>query len=269
MSNRGDSGGSALLLTVMIIGVLSATTLGTIATRFDQLLSTSAINDSAVAKLAADSGLAKLRQQLAVGSRVDPIGYDLTKTTNPETPLTSTLNYRPNPRSSAFTLEKAATTLPRCLAVAVLSPWLNTGQYVFQSNSTSNPAMIFHYANIVNNTLVGTIPGKNDIGSNLTPTEKQLPISQLTGMGNFYNPFAPAGSKPEQADYWTVKVGGPQDQFLTLNGSDGSSSYYRGLDLLYAPYLPRFTDSALVSGAIEGSLARQSATQLQTAFEKR
>lgn len=244
--------GSALLLTVMVIAVLTTTTLGAVAIRFEQLASTDKINNSAVAKLAADSGLAKLKEKLAASTNVTPTIYDLDKDqeTTSGVDLTS---YKPSPRSIVSSFEKASTGLPRCLAVAVVVPWVNGGKYLFQEDDSSNPALIFHYANIINDTPIGAIPENDSIDKD----NQNLPVSELTRMGHFYNPYAPTTEQQGSRSYWTIKMGGPEDEFLTKKGSDGVSSYYNGLDFVYIPYLPRFTDTSLItSGGSQTGLDR-------------
>ena len=92
--------------------------------------------------------------------------------------------------------------------------------------------MLFHYANLVNDTPVRAIPGNSGLDSAL----KNSTISSVTKMGHFYNPYAPANAKPEQSTYWTIRMGGLRDEFLTKKAPDGASSFYRGLDFVYAPY---------------------------------
>lgn len=262
--------GSALLLTVVVISLLTTTTLGALAVRFDQLASTSKVNSSGVARLAAEAGVNYLKGELAAGNSALTAGqtltYDLTQTkASTLTTGQSSATYRPNPRDSAFAVETAKTSLPRCLEVAVLSPWVNTGKYIYGSSDwgKANPALLFYVANVVNATALGTVPGNSDLGA-----EKSLPIGQLTNMGQFYNPFAPLGVTQDNPAYWTIKVGGPDDEFLTKKAADGTSSYYKGLDVLYVPYLPRFADSILFTGgAAAGGFARQDAATLQTKFQ--
>ncbi len=123
--------------------------------------------------------------------------------------------------------------------------------------------MIFNYANIVNDTPLGIIP---DNGA-LSPDDKAKTISQLTNMGHFYNPFAPLGAKQKDLNYWTVKLGGPQDQFLTKKGTDGASSYYKNVDFVYLPYLPRWSDSGIFTATPQTKVDRISATTLRQKFE--
>lgn len=259
-----QTNGSILLLTVMIMAILTTTTLGALALRFDQLSATDRVNNSSVAKLAADSGLVKLKDALTSGQSINPTGVDLTKNPPTQTSLTDTANFKPNPRSSYATYEKSPASLPRCLAVAVITPWVNTGQYLFQDNAPTNPALIFNYANIVNDTPLGVIPNNNS----LSPTEKKMPISQLTNMGHFFNPYAPIGSTQDSPLYWTIKMGGPDDQFLTKLATDGTHSYFQGLDFTYIPYLPRFTDSGLFSTSSGTGLDRLSGDDLRSKFEQ-
>ncbi|QQG49831.1 MAG: hypothetical protein HZB70_03475 [Candidatus Berkelbacteria bacterium] len=263
MNNSTLKPGSILLLTVMVIAVLTTTTLGAVAIRFDQLSSTDKINNSAVAKLAADSGLAKLKEKLELGTAVDPTIYDLDK--NQESTGVDLTKYKPSPRSIVSSYEKASTALPRCLSVAVLSPWTNGGKYLFQDDDPSNPAMIFYYANIINDTPLGSIPENGSISAE---SDKLLPISELTKMGHFYNPYAPATEQQSYRGYWTIKMGGPEDEFLTRKNTDSSGSYYEGLDFLYIPYLPRWVDTALVtSGGSTTGVDRISANDIKTQFE--
>ncbi len=259
-----QTNGSILLLTVMIMAILTTTTLGALALRFDQLSATDRINNSSVAKLAADSGLVKLKDKLASGQTVSPTAVDLTKSPPTETTLPTTSNFKPNPRSSYATYEKSPASLPRCLAVAVIAPWVNSGQYLFQDNAATNPALIFNYANIVNDTPLGVVPNT----SSLSPEDKNMPISQLTNMGHFFNPYAPIGSNQDSPLYWTVKMGGPDDQFLTKLAADGAHSYFQGLDFVYVPYLPRFTDSGLFSTSSGTGLDRLTGDDLRAKFEQ-
>lgn len=254
-------GGSALLLTVMIIAILTTTTLASVAVRFDQLSSTDRVANSTVAKSAADGALIKVKEKLANNQPIAPTIFDLDA--NSESALSTTAPFRPNPRKIVSTYQKAQASLPRCLAVAVLLPWTNDGQYLFSQTNSSNPALIFNYANIVNDTPLGIIPGNGG----LSASDKSSTVSQLTNMGHFYNPFAPEGSKQKYLDYWTVKLGGPQDQFLTRKSTDGSSSYYKNLDFVYLPYLPRWQDSGLFSATSGTGIDRISAAQLQSKFE--
>ncbi len=264
---------SVLLLTVMTMAILTTTTLGAIALRFQQLTSTDQVTNGEVAKLAAQSGLVKLKDKLATGSSFNPTTLDLSSNTPTEKTVTSTDAYKPNARHVATSYEKVSTTLPRCLAVAVLSPWIQDGsKYLYQTTSSSNPAMIFQFANIINETALGTIRGNGG----LSLDQKKLTVSDLTNMGKFYNPFAAANTTPDKADYWTVKVGGPQDQFLTKKGASPTlevyqgNSFYKGVDFIYVPYLPRFIDSVLPSSA--GSIIRipgQSAVAATDTLRKR
>jgi len=254
--------GSVLLLTVMIIAVLTTTTLGAIAIRFDQLSATEKINNSAVAKLAADSGLAKVKEKLTAGASIVPTVYDLDR--NQESTGVDLAKYKPNPRSITSSFEKASTSLPRCLAVAVLSPWVNAGRYLFDEEDEANPAMIFYYANIVNDTPLGAIPGNDSFSD----TDKLTPLSELTKLGHFYNPFADIRDQQRNQSYWTIKMGGPEDEFLTKKAADGVSSYYAGLDFVYIPYLPRFTDTGLVtSSGSQTGMDRITAADLRAKFE--
>ena len=252
---------SALLLTVMIIAILTTTTLASIAVRFDQLASTDKIANSAVAKSAADSALVKVKEKLATSTAIDPTVFDLDS--NTESTLSTATPYRPSPRKIVSTYQKVQTSLPRCNGVIVLLPWTNDGQYLLNQANDANPAMIFNYANIVNDTPLGIIPGNNG----LSPDDKNKTISQLTSMGHFYNPFAPLGAKQKDLNYWTVKLGGPQDQFLTRKATDGVSSYYKNVDFVYLPYLPRWSDSGLFTATIGTKVDRISANSLRQKFE--
>ena len=133
--NETKRAGSALLLAVMIIAVLTTSTLGAIALRFDQLTSTDRINNSAVAKIAADSALIKLKEKLAdaPNSEIAATSLDLENVTNGNIAESSfdPLTFQPNPSKIVSTYQKASTDLPRCLAVGVLIPWLNSSnQYL-------------------------------------------------------------------------------------------------------------------------------------------
>ncbi|MDO8649992.1 MAG: hypothetical protein Q7K33_01650, partial [Candidatus Berkelbacteria bacterium] len=256
------SAGSALLLTVMIIAILTTTTLASIAVRFDQLASTDKIANSVVAKSAADSALVKVKEKLVAGTPPTSVGKVFDLDTNEETDLPSG-TYRPSPRKIVSTYQKVQTSLPRCNGVIVLLPWTNDGQYLLNQANDANPAMIFNYANIVNDTPLGIIPG-NGI---LSVDDKAKTISQLTNMGHFYNPFAPLGAKQKDLNYWTVKLGGPQDQFLTRKSTDGVSSYYKNVDFVYLPYLPRWSDSGLFTATPDTKVDRIPATELRQKFE--
>ncbi|MCR4277963.1 MAG: hypothetical protein NUV80_06920 [Candidatus Berkelbacteria bacterium] len=255
-----NSGGSALLLTVMIIAILTTTTLASIAVRFDQLASTDKIANSAVAKSAADSALVKLKEKLAAPTAINPTIFDLDK--NEETTPIPT-PFRPSPRKIVSTYQKIQTSLPRCNGVIVLLPWTNDGQYLLNQTNDANPALIFNYANIVNDTPLGIIPGNGG----LSPTDKDKTVSQLTNMGHFYNPFAPVGARQKDLNYWTVKLGGPQDQFLTKKSTDGVSSFYKDVDFVYLPYLPRWSDSGIFTSTPGTKVDRISASTLRTKFE--
>src|SRR3989344_4298399 len=254
------SAGSALLLTVMVIAILTTTTLASIAVRFDQLASTDKIANATVAKSAADSSLVKLKEKLAAQTEITPTVFDLDA--NTETPSIQT-PFRPSPRKIVSTYQKVQTSLPRCNGVIVLLPWTNDGQYLQNQANDANPAMIFNYANIVNDTPLGIIPGNGGISD----TDKAKTISQLTSMGHFYNPFAPLGAKQKDLNYWTVKLGGPQDQFLTKKATDGVSSYYKNVDFVYLPYLPRWSDSGIFAALPNTKVDRISATVLRQKFE--
>lgn len=226
--------GSALLITVMIMAVLMASTMGAIAVRFDQLASTEKISNSSVAKIAADSGVARLKAKIKAGSAINSTGTTFSISDGAESDVTSLAAYNPSPRIPSAAYQPIATNLPRCLAVAVLAPWTNGDGYLFESYASNNPAMLFHYANIVNDTPLNRV-GASGEGV----------ISSLTKVGSFYNPFAPTGYTPDHPSYWTIRLGGPSDQFITRLGADGVSSFYRGLDFVYAPYLPRFNDAMI------------------------
>ncbi len=257
---------SALLLTVMIIAILTTTTLASIAVRFDQLASTDKIANSAVAKSAADSALVKVKEKLAAQTPITPKVFNLDD--NTESDLSPTTPFRPNPRKIVSTYAKVPSSLPRCSGVIVLVPWTNDGKYLLSQSNESNPALIFHLANIVNDTPLGIIPGNGDLGGNGDDNpEKQKTISQLTNMGHFYNPFAPVGAKQKDLNYWIVKLGGPQDQFLTRKAADGASSFYKNVDFVYLPYLPRWQDSGLFTTASGSKVDRISATDLRLKFE--
>lgn len=255
------SAGSALLLTVMIIAILTTTTLASIAVRFDQLASTDKIANATVAKSAADSALVKVKEKLATSTAITPTIFDLDG--NSESTLSTTTPFRPSPRKIVSTYQKISTSLPRCNGVIVLLPWTNDGQYLQNQTNDANPAMIFNYANIVNDTPLGIIPGNGG----MSDTDKAKTVSQLTNMGHFYNPFAPVGAKQKDLNYWTVKLGGPQDQFLTKKDTDGASSFYRNVDFVYLPYLPRWSDSGLFTSTPGTKVDRISASTLQTKFE--
>ncbi len=268
------SAGSVLLLTVMIMAVLTTVTLGSVAIRFDQLTSTDKVSNSSVAKLAADAGLAKLRSQLAAGTApTDPrvLNLDVNKNTDDSIASGTTANFKPSPTGRYATYEPLKTNLPRCVAVGVISPWVNTGQYLFSSqtdlnsNNGSSPALIFHYANIVSDTALGTIANnQTDLASS---TDKQKTISELTNLGHFYNPYSVSQDQSDP-NYWLIKMGGPQDEFLTKQAADGTSSYYKNLDFVYIPYLPRFSDSGLFDAATSGTqVDRITGDALRTKFE--
>ncbi|MEK7201950.1 MAG: hypothetical protein AAB669_00225 [Patescibacteria group bacterium] len=263
MFNQSNRPASALLLTVMIIAILTTTTLASIAVRFDQLASTDKIANATVAKSAADSALVKLKEKLAAGTPPATTGtvFDLDK--NEETTPIST-PFRPSPRKIVSTYQKISTSLPRCNGVIVLLPWTNDGQYLQNQTNDANPAMIFNYANIVNDTPLGIIPGNGA----LPDTDKAKTVSQLTNMGHFYNPFAPVGAKQKDLNYWTVKLGGPQDQFLTRKDTDGVSSFYKNVDFVYIPYLPRWSDTGLPPTIPGSKFDRITATDLREKFEK-
>src|SRR3989344_5222112 len=257
--------GSALLLTVMIIAILTTTTLSSVAVRFDQLAATDKVSNSAVAKSAADSALVKVKEKIADNQAINPTVFDLDS--NTESPISTSSPFRPSPRKIVSTYEKIQTSLPRCSGVIVLAPWTNDGQYLFNQTNDSNPAMIFNYANIVNDTPLGIIPGNGNLGGIGDNSEKQKTISQLTNMGHYYNPFAPIGAQQKDLNYWTVKLGGPQDQFLTRKATNGSSSYYKNVDFVYLQYLPRWSDSGIFTTTSGTKLDRISAIDLQTKFE--
>lgn len=260
---------SALLLTVMVISVLTTTTLGTIAIRFDQLAATDRITSAAKAKLAADSGIVALRNKLDTGvSSFAPEAYDLTKQESLTVPTQG--RFRPNPRNSAYSLESQVINLPRCLSVAVLSPWVNTGSYLLsQDESPSNPGLLFYYANIINDTPLGVIGANTGTSGSYSELEKELPISQLTKLGQFYNPYATSGQLESSLSYWTLNLGGPQDQFLYRRDATNQYSLYRGLDFVYIPYLPRFTDSGVLRVASDpnSGLVRKDADTIRNDFE--
>ncbi len=249
--------GSALLLTIMVVAIITSMALGGAALRYQQLSATDRIGSSSVAELAAKSGVTDLENTLKSGSSIDAIkGYDLDKNL-PTGPISDISTYKPSPRSTLYTVEPDTTRLPRCLSVGVLSPWVSTGGYLYSQDSTSNPAMIFQIANIVNDTRLKDIPGNS-------PDVAQT-VSSLTQMGHFYNPYAPVGSNPTEESYWTIKYNGPQDEFLSKKASDGVHSLYQGLDLLYIPYLPRFVDSGTILD--NGSFGTISAGNLRSKFE--
>lgn len=264
MFDQSNRPASALLLTVMIIAILTTTTLASIAVRFDQLASTDKVANATVAKSAADSALVKLKEKLAASTTITPTTFDLDK--NEETASIPT-PFRPSPRKIVSTYEKISTSLPRCNGVIVLLPWTNDGQYLQNQANDANPAMIFNYANIVNDTPLGIIPGNGALGGIGVTPEKDKTVSQLTNMGHFYNPFAPVGAKQKDLNYWTVKLGGPQDQFLTRKDTDGASSFYKNVDFVYLPYLPRWSDSGLFTSTPGTKVDRISAAGLQTKFE--
>lgn len=263
------SSGSILLLTVMIMAVLTTATLGGIAVRFDQLGSTDKVSNSAVAKLAADSGLAKLKNQLATSPPTVARVYNLDKDIDEAIAGNNTSNFKPSPLTSFATYEPVKTSLPRCVAVGVISPWVNSGNYLFEAQDQQtarypNPALIFNYANIVSDTALGTIAENEDV---LNDTDKQKTISQLTNLGHFYNPYATSTNQSDP-NYWLIKMGGPEDQFLTKKAADGASSYYKDLDFVYLPYLPRFSDTGLFDAARPGTkVDRITGDDFRTRFE--
>ena len=259
MTTKGSSG-SVLLLTVMVLAVLTTTTFGAIAVRFDQLAATDKLTNSAVAKLAADSGLAQLRDKLINNQPVSQ-AYSYNIETAQENQIATTAGYRPNPRSSYATYEPAKTSLPRCIAAAVLDPWVNSGKYL--SKDVASPTLIFYYANIVNDTPLGILPAN----ANLSVNDKKIPISDVTSMGHFYNPFAPLNATQDSPSYWTIKLGGPDDQFLTQKASNNVDSLFRGLDVLYSYYLPRLTDSGIAAGGSQTGLDRIDSADLTGLFE--
>src|SRR3990167_3875662 len=120
---------SALLLTVMIIAILTTTTLASIAVRFDQLAATDKIANASVAKSAADSALIRVKEKLATSgpSSISPTVFDLDANSE-SSPIPTP--FRPSPRKIVSTYQKVQTSLPRCLAVGVLTPWTNDGQYL-------------------------------------------------------------------------------------------------------------------------------------------
>jgi len=249
--------GSALLLTVMVVAVLTTMALTSAAVRYSQLASTDRINSAAVAKLAAESGVAELRSRLATGEDM-PYAFDLTRSTSVE--FDSVESFNPTPRNSIYSIEPEDVRLPRCLAVAVLSSWVNSGEYLFRQTGSNNPALMFHYLNIVNDTKIKDIPGNDSDDERL--------ISSLSQLGHFYNPFAPNWLDSSQADYWLVNFGGPQDEFLSKKAVDGTSSLYKTLDLLYIPYLPAFKDSGAYKTNIEGTqFVNVSGQEIRAQFE--
>ena len=265
------SSGSVLLLTVMLMAVLTTATLGGIAVRFDQLASTDKISSSAVAKLAADSALARLKEKLITGSApTEARVYNLDKNTDDVLAGNDTSAFKPNPLTSFGSYEPVKTALPRCVAVAVISPWVNTGSYLFDAQDQAsarlaNPALIFYYANIVSDTALGTIADNQNA---LNQSDAEKTISELTNLGHFYNPYA---TSTNQADpnYWLIKMAGPEDEFLTKKDFDGQSSFYQDLDFVYVPYLPRFSDSGLFNAATSGTkLDRISGEALRVKFEE-
>lgn len=261
--------GSALLLAIMVISVLTTTTLGAIAIRFDQLLATDRITNASKAKLAADSGLVKLREKLAAAQTTfNPQAYDITGEESVTIPAQG--RFRPNPRHSVYSLESQVINLPRCLAVAVLSPWVNTGTYLLDNDdSSSNPSLLFYYANIINDTQLGTIGSITGNAGAYSDIEKERSISELTKLGQFYNPYAPSGFGEANRNYWTVKLGGPQDEFLYKKDPSGLNSFYKNLDFVYVPYLPRFTDSGVLKTANQpdSGLVRKDAATIRNDFE--
>gem|GEM_PF-1829947 len=252
-----------MILALVVISLLTTTTLGAVAITFDRLMATNRIKDSEVAKTAADAGLADF---VASGGQVTPSpkGFNLSRNEAVDVG-SSTDSFRPNPRESVYSVESNPLNLPRCVAVGVLSPWVNEGKYLFSTQQTNNPALIFNYANIVNDTLLGTVP--DNYGKLSNNTDRQTPINALTQLGQFYNPYAPLEKSPTDPTYWTIKMGGPQDQFLNKRSpDDANKSYYKDLDFLYLPALPRWQDSGLLN--IQGSgLERKSASELRALFE--
>src|SRR5688500_1572518 len=100
----GFSWGSALLLAIVIISVLTTTTLGTVALTYEQLSATDRINNSSVAKVAADSALARLREKIAAGDTSYPEAFNLSR--HQSVAVTGSLsNFRPTPRETVYSLE--------------------------------------------------------------------------------------------------------------------------------------------------------------------
>jgi hypothetical protein len=261
MKERGElKTGSALLLTVMVISVLTTTTLGVMSIRFDQLSATRRIIDSNAAKAAADSGLAALREQLTSGS-VTTTAFNLNNN-SADTNFADSTDYRPNPRNSVYSIEPTSITLPRCLSVAVLNPWLSNGSYYYDSNSGGG-ATLFHYLNTYNQKTLGSITGNES----LSDEDKALTVGYIAGIGNFDNPYAPSGVAQSTSTYWMINFNGPEDQFLTRDAVDGVSSYYGQLDLLYVPYLPRFLDGPLKNAS--GGWDLKTKDEIRTQFEQR
>ena len=237
LNNVKTKPASVLLLTVVIVGLLTTMALGSAVIRFDQLTITDRINNSAVAKASAESGIQFLQNQDAnYLSGLSTVGHDLTKSQNLS--VTDLNTFKPSPSHSTYAIGKGSGGLSRCSAVGVLSPWVNNGYYIYSSDvsSSNNPALIFQWMNIANNTQL------RNINSNPSDTST---IGSNTKEGNFYNPYAPAGTSPDQPSYWTIKMGGPYDDFLSKLGPDRKSSFYNNLDLIYIPYLPKFEDSGL------------------------
>src|SRR3990167_7722212 len=88
--------GSALLLTVMIIAILTTTTLSSVAVRFDQLAATDKVSNSAVAKSAADSALVKVNEKIADNQAINPTVFDLDS--NTESRISTSSPFPPSPR---------------------------------------------------------------------------------------------------------------------------------------------------------------------------
>jgi len=242
MRNPNFKAGSAILITVIVIGLVTSMALSSMVVKFDQFSSTSRINDSSVAKSAADAAIAKIKSKYDDNneSQIQKGAWKVSDTASYGA-FESSDTFKPQPSQSVYSIETRTGNLLRCTGVAVISPWVQSGKYLYTEDDTSNqnPALIFNWANIVNNTTF------DDVNSN-SDSEMIRTVSQ---QGNFFNPFAPLGSKPSEAGYWTVNMGGPNDAFLNKYQADGITSIYSTLDLLYIPYLPRFTDSILYGSA--------------------
>lgn len=275
MMTRFDDGsvGSALLLAVVTVSVLTTTTLGTFAVAYDQLSSTNKVNNASTAKLAADSGLAKLKKNL-LGGNVGvtyPDAFNLTDGVAVGNLPADLAPFRPSPRDAVYAVESSVYNLPRCLAVGVLSPWTNDGRYLFKDNNGANPALIFHYANIVNATPYGIIAANTATTSddNLAAETKAKLLGEVTKLGQFYNPYAPLDKPPSDPSYWTINLNGPKDEFLSRLAEDNQTSFYRQLDFVYAPFLPRFVASAYLDYQNpNGGLQAINADNLRLKFEE-
>ncbi|MDO8513798.1 MAG: hypothetical protein Q7S37_04825 [bacterium] len=180
--------GTVLVLTLLIVTLMTAATLGAAINSYSIIGNAASYNDARVAREAALAGVSDLSKKLAG----DP-SFDQTMLINFDTGNQASTDSKKAPyiKYYSFTPEEKIKTISRCTNVAVISAW---------------------------DAAAGSYVQPNDIFTTIGSAMSSSTILKDNGFKDFVNPLAPIDPSTgkvyakNKIEYWQVLMGGPLDQ---------------------------------------------------------